>query len=70
MSQNHYITNVLFIKKNKWNKLNRNQNLKYNIDTKIELCILIIHMYYFDINHNYSEYLYNALINIDTIKMF
>ena len=38
----------------KWNRLNRNQILKYNIDTKIELCILINHMYSFDINHNYS----------------
>ena len=48
----------------KWNRLNRNQILKYNIDTKIELCILINHMYSFDINHNYSEYLYNSLLNI------
>ena len=48
----------------KWNRLNRNQILKYNIDTKVELCILINHIYSFDINHNYSEYLYNSLINI------
>ena len=51
-------------KKIKRNRLNRNQILKYNIDTKIELCILIKHTYSFDINHNYSEYVYNSLINI------
>ena len=62
MSQHHYITNVLFIK-NQMDRLNRNNILKYNIYTKIELSILINHQL-LDSNHNFSEYLYNSLINI------
>ena len=47
-----------------WNRLDKKQILKYNIDTKFKLGKLINDIYSFDSNINYSNYLYNSLLSI------